>query len=60
MTAITASERQALQQSAQQWLQSPAGQATLQKAVQEVRSITARLQEERRVDVKILHEPFTV
>lgn len=49
-----------IKQYAQQWLQSPEGQKSIQNALQEAKNITTRLQEERRVDVKSLHEPFTV
>lgn len=51
---------EALQQSAQQWLRSPEGRSNIQKALQEAKETTARLQEDRRVDLKSLHEPFTV
>lgn len=49
-----------IKQHAQQWLQSPEGRKSIQKTLQETKNITTRLQEERRVDVKSLHEPFTV
>ncbi|MGH8556990.1 MAG: hypothetical protein ACRESZ_05910 [Methylococcales bacterium] len=45
---------------AQQWLQSPEGKEAIQKALQEAKAVTARLQEERRVELKTLQEPFTV
>jgi hypothetical protein len=32
----------------------------MQKALQEAKAVTAKLQEERRVDLKTLQEPFTV
>ena len=51
---------EAIKQHAQQWLQSPEGQKSILNALQEAKNITTRLQEERRVDVKSLHEPFTV
>jgi hypothetical protein len=51
---------EAFQRSAQEWLQSPQGRDEIQKALQEAREITTRLQKDRRVDVKSLHEPFTV
>lgn len=49
-----------IKQNAQKWLQSSEGQQTIQNALQEAKNITTRLQEERRVDLKSLHEPFTV
>lgn len=49
-----------IKQSVQEWIQSSEAQQTIQNALQEAKSITSRLQEERRVDVKSLHEPFTV
>jgi hypothetical protein len=49
-----------IRQNAQQWLRSSEGQKSIQEALQEAKNITTRLQEERRVDLKSLHEPFTV
>ena len=49
-----------IKQNAQQWMQSAEGQKTIQDTLQESKDITTRLQEERRVDLKSLHEPFTV
>lgn len=47
-------------QNAQKWLQSPQAKASIQSLLQETKNTTIRLQEERRVDLKSLHEPFTV
>lgn len=57
---VTDAQQQALQKNAQQWLQSPEGKEAIQKALQEAKAVTARLQEERRVELKTLQEPFTV
>ncbi len=56
----TDAQQQALQNNAQQWLQSPEGKEAIQKALQEAKVVTARLQEKRRVELKTLQEPFTV
>ncbi len=60
MAKTTDSRQEELQRNAQQWLQSPEGIEKLKKSLQESKAVTARLQEERRVDLKSLHEPFTV
>jgi len=49
-----------IRQNAQQWFRSSEGQKSIQEALQEAKNITTRLQDERRVDLKSLHEPFTV
>lgn len=59
-TKMTSIPNEEIIHSAQLWLQSTAGQRTIQDALQEAKTITTRLQEESRVDVKTLHEPFTV
>lgn len=59
-TKMTSIPNEEIIQNAQRWLQSTAGQETIQNALQEAKIITTRLQEESRVDVKTLHEPFTV
>ncbi|MFB1490162.1 MULTISPECIES: hypothetical protein [unclassified Thiocapsa] len=53
-------QQEVLQRNAQNWLKSPEGRDTIQKTLQQAKQVTARLQEERRVDLKSLHEPFTV
>ena len=60
MISSTETEKQAIQKTAQQWMQSPEGKEAILKAVQEAKAVTARLQEERRVELKTLQEPFTV
>jgi len=59
-TAPSDSKTEAFQRNAQQWLQSPEGRSDIQRALQEAKEVTARLQKDRRVDLKSLHEPFTV
>lgn len=59
-TVPTYPQKEELQRNARQWLQSPEGRETIRKALEESKEVTARLQEERRVDLKALHEPFTV
>lgn len=59
-TEPTDAQREAAQRHAQQWLQSNQGRETMLKALQDARDVTARLQRERQVDLKSLHEPFTV
>jgi hypothetical protein len=57
---ITNLSSETLKLNAQQLLKSPDGQKSIQTALQEAKNITLRLQEDRRVDQKSLHEPFTV
>lgn len=59
-TKMISIPNEVVKQHAQQWLQSSEGQKSIQNALQEAKNITTRLQEERRVDVRSLHEPFTV
>ncbi len=59
-TKTTNPQQEVLQRNAQDWLKSPEGQDTIRKTLQQAKQVTARLQEERRVDLKSLHEPFTV
>lgn len=58
MTSIQNNE--VIKQKAQTWLKSLDGQQTIQDALQKTKTITTHLQKERRVDVKSLHESFTV
>lgn len=59
-TTMTNISHEVIKQNAQKWLQSSEGRQAIQNTLQEAKNITTRLQEERRVDVKSLHEPFTV
>lgn len=42
------------------WAQSPEGQRQLQETAAEVRAMREKLNEERRLDHKILMEPMTI
>jgi hypothetical protein len=59
-TKFTNIPTEEIRRNAQKWFESPEGRQTILSALQESKNITARLQEERRVDAKSLHEPFTV
>lgn len=57
---LTVSQQQELIQTLSKWAASPRGRVALRRALEDAAKASVRLHKARRVDPRLLHEPFTV